>query len=102
MENNITVNDVDTDFLPLIHDIIKSSERENHEPQKSAQEITQKIQDLQKKIDQARSQIRKLPGVQYNSEQQLKAMDDLRQSLQMKRQLLLKYRHMYSFDVPKY
>lgn len=23
MENNITVNDVDTDFLPLIHDIIK-------------------------------------------------------------------------------
>ncbi|XP_015378200.1 PREDICTED: mediator of RNA polymerase II transcription subunit 9-like [Diuraphis noxia] len=44
----------------------------------------------------------KLPGIQYNSEQQLKAMDDLRQSLQMKRQLLLKYRHMYSFDVPKY
>lgn len=23
MENTITVNDVDTDFLPLIHDIIK-------------------------------------------------------------------------------
>ncbi|CAH1736909.1 mediator of RNA polymerase II transcription subunit 9 [Aphis gossypii] len=102
MENTLTVNDVDTDFLPLIHDIIKSGERENHEPQKSAQEISQKIQDLQKKIDQARSDIRKLPGIQYNSEQQLKAMDDLRQSLQMKRQLLLKYRHMYSFDVPKY
>lgn len=47
-------------------------------------------------------QIHKLPGIQYNSEQQLKAMKDLRQSLQMKRQLLLKYRHMYSFDVPKY
>lgn len=34
-----------------------SGERENHEPQKSAQEVTQKIQDLQKKIDQARSQV---------------------------------------------
>ncbi|XP_050527446.1 mediator of RNA polymerase II transcription subunit 9 isoform X2 [Daktulosphaira vitifoliae] len=77
-------------------------ERENHEPQKSAQEIAVKIQDLQKKIDLAREQIRKLPGIQYNSEQQLKAMDHLRLSLQMKRQLLLKYRHMYSFDVPKY
>lgn len=35
-----------------------SGERENHEPQKSAQEISQKIQDLQKKIDQARSDVR--------------------------------------------
>ncbi|VVC28600.1 Mediator of RNA polymerase II transcription subunit 9 [Cinara cedri] len=58
METSITVNDVDTDFLPLIHDIIKSGERENTEPQKSAQEISQKIQDLQKKIDLARCQVR--------------------------------------------
>lgn len=37
---------------------VHSGERENHEPQKSAQEISQKIQDLQKKIDQARCQVR--------------------------------------------
>lgn len=37
---------------------VYSGERENHEPQKSAQDISQKIQDLQKKIDQARSQVR--------------------------------------------
>jgi len=44
-------------LLTIIYSVC-SGERENHEPQKSAQEISQKIQDLQKKIDQARSDVR--------------------------------------------
>ncbi|KAJ8889839.1 hypothetical protein PR048_009343 [Dryococelus australis] len=45
--------------------------------------------------------IRRLQGIEYSKEEQLKKLDTLRKQLQLKKDLLLKYRHMCSFDIPK-
>lgn len=46
-------------------------------------------------------QIRRLPGVEYSKEEQLEKLETLRKQLKLKRELLLKYRNMYTFDMPK-
>ncbi|PSN44499.1 hypothetical protein C0J52_09060 [Blattella germanica] len=91
----LTVDDVDVEFLPLIYEIIRSVERDPHDTQKTreSQDTSQKVIELQKKLDQARSQIRRLPGVEYSKEEQLQKLETLRKQLQLKKDLLLKYRH---------
>lgn len=46
-------------------------------------------------------QIRKLPGVEYNTEEQLRQLDILRNQLRLKRELLHKYRNLCTFEIPK-
>lgn len=46
-------------------------------------------------------QIKRLPGVEYSKEQQLDKLEALRTQLKLKRDLLLKYRTMCTFDIPK-
>jgi mediator of RNA polymerase II transcription subunit 9 len=46
-------------------------------------------------------QIHRLPGVEYSKEEQLQKLETLRKQLQLKKDLLLKYRHMCTFDIPK-
>ncbi|KAK3924308.1 Mediator of RNA polymerase II transcription subunit 9 [Frankliniella fusca] len=99
-----TVDDVDVEFLPLIYEIIRSLEKDPHDnAQKSrdSQDTTQKILELQRKLEKSREQIRKLPGIEYNTEEQLKQLDVLRNQLRLKRELLHKYRNMCSFEIPK-
>uniref|UniRef100_A0A1B6EEB5 Mediator of RNA polymerase II transcription subunit 9 n=1 Tax=Clastoptera arizonana TaxID=38151 RepID=A0A1B6EEB5_9HEMI len=100
----LTVEEVDVDFLPLIYEIIRSVERDTHDTsQKSnqSQDTSQKVIELHKKLEFARDQIRRLPGVEYSKEEQLEKLETLRKQLKLKRELLLKYRNMYTFDIPK-
>lgn len=47
-------------------------------------------------------QIRRLPGIEYNKREQKQQLKHLRNQLQLKRQLILKFRTMYTFDIPKF
>nr|CAD7202165.1 unnamed protein product [Timema douglasi]CAD7407339.1 unnamed protein product [Timema cristinae]CAD7408634.1 unnamed protein product [Timema poppensis]CAD7575206.1 unnamed protein product [Timema californicum] len=101
---SLTVNDVDVEFLPLIYEIIRSVEKDPQDTSQKTREshdTSQKVLELQKKLDQARNQLRRLRGVEYNKEEQLDKLATLRKQLQLKKELLQKYRHMCSFDIPK-
>ncbi|BES97392.1 Mediator of RNA polymerase II transcription subunit 24 [Nesidiocoris tenuis] len=103
--STITVDDVDVDFLPIIFDIVRGLEREStdasQKPPGGSQDISQKLIELHKKLELARDQIKRLPGVEYSQEQQIEKLEGLRKQLRLKRELLLKYRTMCSFDIPK-
>lgn len=45
-------------------------------------------------------QIKRLPGIDYNKQEQLRQFEILRRQLHLKRELLQKYRNMCSFDAP--
>ncbi|KAG6448696.1 mediator of RNA polymerase II transcription subunit 9 [Manduca sexta] len=103
-ENNfspLSVQDVDVDFLPIVYEIIRSVERDFHDNSAKAresQECSQRVLELQKKLEIARAQIKRLPGVDYNKQDQLKQFEILRTQLRLKRELLQKYRNMCSFE----
>lgn len=97
----ITVQDVDVDFLPIVYEIIRSVERDFHDNSAKAresQDCSQRVLELQKKFDIARTQIKRLPGIDYNKQDQLKQFEILRTQLRLKRELLQKYRNMCSFE----
>ena len=52
-----------------------------------------KVLELQKRFESVRKQIRQLPGIDYNKEEQLQRLDILRNQLQLKQQLIKKYRN---------
>ncbi|XP_067010918.1 mediator of RNA polymerase II transcription subunit 9 isoform X2 [Anabrus simplex] len=100
----LTVEQVDVDFLPLIYEIIRSVEKDPHDTTqktRESQDTSQKVLELQKKFDEARNQIGRLPGVEYSKEEQLQKLETLRKQLQLKKELLRKYRNMCSFEIPK-
>ncbi|XP_014276797.1 mediator of RNA polymerase II transcription subunit 9 [Halyomorpha halys] len=100
----LSVEDVDVDFLPIIYDIIRGLEKDPHESSQKpshSQDISQKVLELHKKLELAKEQIKRLPGVEYSKEQQLDKLEALRTQLKLKRDLLLKYRTMCTFDIPK-
>ncbi|KAF7989130.1 hypothetical protein HCN44_007440 [Aphidius gifuensis] len=102
--NQFTVDDLDIEILPIIYEIIRSVEKDpydNTQKAKETQDTSQKILELQKKLDSVRSQIRRLPGIEYSKEEQLQKLETLRKQLKLKRELLFKYRNMCTFEVPK-
>ncbi|XP_053625264.1 mediator of RNA polymerase II transcription subunit 9 [Plodia interpunctella] len=99
--NSLSVQDVDVDFLPIVYEIIRSVERDYHDNSAKAREsadCSHKVLELQKKLDIARSQIKRLSGIDYNKQDQLKQFEILRTQLRLKRELLQKYRNMCSFE----
>lgn len=50
------------------------------------------IIELQKRFDSAREQIRQLPGIDYNKEEQQQRLELLRNQLKLKQQLIRKYK----------
>ncbi|GAB1868070.1 Mediator of RNA polymerase II transcription subunit 9 [Camponotus japonicus] len=99
-----TVDDLDIEILPLIYEIIRSVEKDPHDTTqkaKESQDTSHKILELQKKLDSARSQIKRLPGIEYSKEEQLQKLETLRKQLRLKRELLLKYRNTCTFEIPK-
>ncbi|XP_057321028.1 mediator of RNA polymerase II transcription subunit 9 isoform X2 [Microplitis mediator] len=98
--NQFTVDDLDIEILPLIYEIIRSVEKDPYDTTqkaKESQDTSQKILELQKKFDS----IKRLPGIEYSKEEQLKKLETLRKQLRLKRELLFKYRNMCSFEIPK-
>ncbi|KAG7306965.1 hypothetical protein JYU34_007088 [Plutella xylostella] len=92
----LSVQDVDVDFLPIVYEIIRSVERDLHDNSakvRESQDCSQKVLELQKKFDAARAQILRLPGIDYNKQDQLKQFEILRTQLKLKRELLQKYRN---------
>ncbi|XP_011862781.1 PREDICTED: mediator of RNA polymerase II transcription subunit 9 [Vollenhovia emeryi] len=104
LRTQFTVDDLDVEILPLIYEIIRSIEKDPHDTSqkaKESQDTSHKILELQKKLDSTRSQIKRLPGIEYSKEEQLQKLETLRKQLRLKRELLLKYRNTCTFEVPK-
>ncbi|EZA53855.1 hypothetical protein DMN91_011053 [Ooceraea biroi] len=104
LRTQFTVDDLDIEILPLIYEIIRSIEKDPYDTTqkaKESQDTSHKIIELQKKLDSARSQIKRLPGIEYSKEEQLQKLETLRKQLRLKRELLLKYRNTCTFEIPK-
>ncbi len=69
--------------------------------EKDSHDITQKINDLRGKLQKSREQIEKLPGIDYNKEEQEKQIEVLRQQLASKTELLRRYKNLANFDLTK-
>ncbi|KAK9873206.1 hypothetical protein WA026_021439 [Henosepilachna vigintioctopunctata] len=97
----LTAEEFSCEFLPIIYEIIRRVEKDHHDTTTKTREshdCSQKVLDLQKRLDQARAQVHLLRGIDYNKEQQLANLDALKIQLKLKQELLQKYRYMYPFD----
>ncbi|XP_018330127.1 mediator of RNA polymerase II transcription subunit 9 [Agrilus planipennis] len=104
LQKRMTVDDLNIEILPVFYEIIKSVERDHHDntaKTRESQDCSQKVLELQKRFDQARSQISLLPGIDYSKEQQLQHLEALKTQLHLKQELLYKYRFMYPFQMQK-
>jgi len=91
----VSVADIDAEFLPAIHDIIKTIEKDPQDAatkNKDGLEASQKIQDLNKKIEAARDLVKKLPGIDFTKEEQAAQLKALKKQLLLKQELIQKYR----------
>ncbi|XP_071536522.1 mediator of RNA polymerase II transcription subunit 9 isoform X4 [Panulirus ornatus] len=88
----VAAEEIDVDFLPVIYQYLRCLEKEPTDLNRVSQESSQKVLELQRKIQTAREQVRKLPGVEYSREEQLRRLEALRKQLALKKCLLLKYK----------
>nr|XP_032292554.1 mediator of RNA polymerase II transcription subunit 9 [Drosophila virilis] len=91
----LTVDQLDIEILPIIYDIVRCVEKdplENAVKLRESQDCNHKIFELQKRFDSAREQIKQLPGIDYNKEEQLQRLELLRSQLKLKQQLIRKYK----------
>ncbi|XP_019847924.1 mediator of RNA polymerase II transcription subunit 9 [Bactrocera dorsalis] len=82
-------------ILPVIYEIIRCVEKDpldNATKQRESQECSQKIIELQKRFDIARTEVKQLQGIDYNKEEQLQRLELLRNQLKLKQQLIRKYK----------
>jgi len=94
-ETPVSVADIDAEFLPSIHDIIKNIEKDPQDAatkNKESLEASQKIQDLNKKIEVARELVKKLPGIDFTKEEQAAQLKALKKQLVLKQELIQKYK----------
>lgn len=87
---------VEIEILPTIYEIIRSVEKDpvdNAAKQKESQDCSQKVLELQKRLEAARGTIRSLPGIEYSKEEQLRRLESLRKQLALKQQLIKKYKN---------
>lgn len=52
------------------------------------------MNELQKRLDKARAEIKELPGIDCNKEEQLQRLDSLHNQMLLKEELILKYKNM--------
>uniref|UniRef100_A0A2M4C407 Mediator of RNA polymerase II transcription subunit 9 n=1 Tax=Anopheles marajoara TaxID=58244 RepID=A0A2M4C407_9DIPT len=90
------IQPVEIEILPVVYDIIRSIEKDpvdNTAKQKESAECSQKVLELQRTLEAARNTIRKLHGIEYSKEEQLRRLDSLRKQLALKQQLIKKYKN---------
>ena len=93
----IEAKDVDVELLPIVHDIIRALEKESSDPSqrsRDSMEAQQKIVELNKKVEKVREDIYRLPGIETSKEEQLAKMQNLKQQLKMKKELISKYKEL--------
>uniref|UniRef100_A0A182T6W3 Mediator of RNA polymerase II transcription subunit 9 n=1 Tax=Anopheles maculatus TaxID=74869 RepID=A0A182T6W3_9DIPT len=90
------IQPVEIEILPVVYDIVRSVEKDpidNTAKQKESAECSQKVLELQRTLENARSTIRKLHGIEYSKEEQLRRLESLRKQLALKQQLIKKYKN---------
>uniref|UniRef100_A0A182YSU5 Mediator of RNA polymerase II transcription subunit 9 n=1 Tax=Anopheles stephensi TaxID=30069 RepID=A0A182YSU5_ANOST len=90
------IQPVEIEILPVVYDIIRSVEKDpidNTAKQKESAECSQKVLELQRTLETARATIRKLHGIEYSKEEQLRRLESLRKQLALKQQLIKKYKN---------
>ncbi|XP_023332277.1 mediator of RNA polymerase II transcription subunit 9-like [Eurytemora carolleeae] len=93
-EISVEVKDLDCEFLPIIYDIIKCVEKDPSEASlknKESLEAANKIQELNKKLEKAREQVRSLKGIDLNPEEQKAQLQSLKKQRALKKELVQKY-----------
>ena len=97
LDHCIEAKDVDVELLPIVHDIIRALEKESSDPSqrsRDSMEAQQKIVELNKKVEKVREDIYRLPGIETSKEEQLAKMQNLKQQLKMKKELISKYKEL--------
>ncbi|XP_037948466.1 mediator of RNA polymerase II transcription subunit 9 [Teleopsis dalmanni] len=82
-------------ILPIVYDIIRGVEKDPIEisaKQKESQECSQKILELQKRVEAARAYVNQLPGIEYNKEEQLQQLELVKKQLKLEKEILHKYK----------
>uniref|UniRef100_T1GLT4 Mediator of RNA polymerase II transcription subunit 9 n=1 Tax=Megaselia scalaris TaxID=36166 RepID=T1GLT4_MEGSC len=92
-ENTLKIADLDIEILPTIYEIIRCVEKDPSDNRNVSQECSQKILELKRRFDTARSQIKQLSGIDFNKEEQLQKRELLRSQLKQKQELIAKYKN---------
>jgi len=95
--SKLEAKDVDVEILPIVHDIIRALEKDTNDVSQRSRdslEASQKILELNKKVEKVREDIYRLPGIEMNKEEQLAKMQNLKQQLKMKKDLIAKYKEL--------
>ena len=90
-QQQITVTDIDAEFLPQIHDIVKTVEKDPQDAatkNKESLDASEKVKELNKKIERAREDVKKLPGIALTKEEQAAQLNALKKQLKVKQELL--------------
>ncbi|XP_058836860.1 mediator of RNA polymerase II transcription subunit 9 [Topomyia yanbarensis] len=104
VDNSVSTGNLDSDsqkpaeidILPVVYEIIRSVEKDpvdNAAKQKESQDCSQKVLELQRRLESARRTIRLLPGIEHSKEEQLRRLESLRKQLALKQQLIKKYKN---------
>ncbi|NWX73416.1 MED9 polymerase, partial [Alca torda] len=80
--------------LPLVHDIIKCMD-------KDSQDVHQVLNELKNKFQEMRKLISSMPGIGVSPEQQQQQLQNLREQVRTKNELLQKYKSLCMFEIPK-
>ncbi|OCT61770.1 mediator of RNA polymerase II transcription subunit 9-like [Xenopus laevis] len=81
-------------FLPLVHDIIKCMD-------KDSQDVYQELNDLKDKFQAMRKLLGNMPGIVMSPAEQQQHLQNLREQVQTKNELLQKYKSLCMFEIPK-
>jgi len=94
-DNTADVKDIDCEFLPLVYEIVKRVEKDPNDASaknKESLEVANKIQELNKKLEKAKEQVRTLRGIDLNPEEQKQQLAALKNQLTLKKELIHKYK----------
>ncbi|XP_059835575.1 mediator of RNA polymerase II transcription subunit 9 isoform X1 [Hypanus sabinus] len=68
---------------------------------KDSQEVHQELNKLKTKLQDTREAVSSMPGIDVSPEQQQQQLQNLRDQVRTKNELLQKYRSLCMFDIPK-
>ncbi|XP_070498167.1 mediator of RNA polymerase II transcription subunit 9 [Chironomus tepperi] len=88
------------DVISVLSEIIRKFERYNSSIVETksieSQEVSQKIIEFQKRLDEARTLVKSIPGIDQSKSQQLEHLESLKKQLVSKQELINKYKQ-YNF-----
>ncbi|KAJ7305970.1 hypothetical protein JRQ81_010336 [Phrynocephalus forsythii] len=84
----------DYSFLPLVHDVIKCMD-------KDSPDVHQVLNELRTKFVEMRKLVKALQGIGASPEQQQLQLQNLREQVKTKSELLQKYKSLCMFEIPK-